>query len=70
MCNCGLVGYDARFTRERSRVRSSAAVLFFFFAVYFFSPFAFTASSLDWLGVVSRSQRAVRRVVRSIGLVV
>ena len=34
MCSCGLVGYDARFTRERSPVRSWAVVLFFFGCVY------------------------------------
>ena len=30
LCSCGLVGYDARFTRERSPVRSWAAVNFCF----------------------------------------
>ena len=29
-CTCGLDGHDARFTRERSRVRVTARVRFFF----------------------------------------
>ena len=34
-CTCGLDGHDARFTRERSRVRASACVGFFVFENFF-----------------------------------